>query len=553
MVSISRTVLVWGLIVVGSLVPAARCGEDDLSAGAAQKPKSPVTISKETTRITEPLRANGYVDYIAALNQHCSQGVTPENNAAVLIIQAMGPKEIPQEIREQYFKMLGIPPLPEEGQYLVAYDEFAERTRKAAAPGKELSDAEREKLWDEEHMATSRPWSKEALPTVAAWLEGSEGPIALIIEATKRPRRYDPLISTSDPPMSLYVLLPMVLAHRHAARALTARAMFRLGAGNVEQAWQDLLSCHQLSRLTGRGSTIVEMLVAIAIDGVACAGDRTLLAHGNLTAAQARQMRDDLQKLPPLPKMVDAIDVGERYMFLDSVQALADRGLGEFNRIVGGSGEDVDESSMLGKALSGAGALVVKWDVILQMGNSWYDRLVAAQRKPTWSERSAAMAKIDADLTELSKHAKDFKSLALSMLGGPERAVSERVGQIVVALWLPATNACTEAEARAAENFEVVKLGFLLAAYRAEHGKYPTQLSDLTPKYLAEVPLDPFSGKPLTYKPQPSGYVLYSVGVNGKDDGGLSYDDRPTMGDIEKDYDDLVVQVPLKQRETQPQ
>jgi len=42
--------------------------------------------------------------------------------------------------------------------------------------------------------------------------------------------------------------------------------------------------------------------------------------------------------------------------------------------------------------------------------------------------------------------------------------------------------------------------------------------------------------------------VLYSVGVNGQDDGGLSYDDRPTMGDPEKDHDDLVVQVPLKQR-----
>lgn len=548
MATISRTVLVLSLIAVGSLALAARCGEDELAAGVAQKPKSPVTISKETTRLTEPLRADGYVDYIAALNQHCSQGVTPDNNAAVLMIQALGPRELPPEIREQYFKMLGIPPLPEDGQYLVAYDEYADNVRKAAAPGKKLSEAERDKLWDEEHIATTRPWSKETLPAVAAWLEASERPLALIIEATKRPRRYDPLISTSDPPTLMEVLLPMAQAHRHAARALTARAMFRLGAGNVERAWQDLLSCHRLSRLTGQGRTVVEMLVAIAIDGVACEADRAVLAHGNLTAEQARQIHDDLQKLPPLPKMVDAIDVGERYMFLDWAQSLADRGLGELKRTMG-MVETLSGDDPTSKLLSIAGAVGINWDVILEMGNFWCDRLVAAQRKPTWSERSAAMAEIDAELAELSKNTKSFKSLALSMLGGPERAVSERVGQILILLLLPATEAATQAEAREAENLEVVTLGFLLAAYRAENGKYPTQLSELTPKYVAEVPLDPFSGKPLLYRPQPNGYVLYSVGLKGKDDGGLSYDDRPTMGDSDHDYDDLVVQVPLTQRE----
>ncbi len=33
-----------------------------------------VTISKETTYITEPLRPDGYPDYIAALNQRASKG-----------------------------------------------------------------------------------------------------------------------------------------------------------------------------------------------------------------------------------------------------------------------------------------------------------------------------------------------------------------------------------------------------------------------------------------------------------------------------------------------
>ena len=36
----------------------------------------------KTTVITGPLRPNGTVDYAAALNEECSAGVTPENNAA---------------------------------------------------------------------------------------------------------------------------------------------------------------------------------------------------------------------------------------------------------------------------------------------------------------------------------------------------------------------------------------------------------------------------------------------------------------------------------------
>lgn len=51
-----------------------------------------VTISKETTYITEPLHPDGYPDYVAVLNQQFSEGVTPENNSAVLFLKAVGPK-----------------------------------------------------------------------------------------------------------------------------------------------------------------------------------------------------------------------------------------------------------------------------------------------------------------------------------------------------------------------------------------------------------------------------------------------------------------------------
>ena len=88
-----------------------------------------VTISKETTYIIEPLREDGYPDYVAALNNRMSEGVTPENNASVLLWQAIGPGEINANDREKYFQMLGIPPLPENGDYYITPDKYLARRK----------------------------------------------------------------------------------------------------------------------------------------------------------------------------------------------------------------------------------------------------------------------------------------------------------------------------------------------------------------------------------------------------------------------------------------
>ena len=92
--------------------------------------------------------------------------------------------------------------------------------------------------------------------------------------------------------------------------------MLRLGEGKVDEAWEDLLACHRLARLAGQGPTLVDALVAIALDGMACAGDQGLLQHAQLTPAQIARMRADLDKLPPLPKMVDKVKVSERFLTL---------------------------------------------------------------------------------------------------------------------------------------------------------------------------------------------------------------------------------------------
>ena len=45
-------------------------------------------------------------------------------------------------------------------------------------------------------------------------------------------------------------------------------------------------------------------------------------------------------------------------------------------------------------------------------------------------------------------------------------------------------------------------------------------MSDLVPNYVSDVPVDPFSGRPLLFRATADAYTIYSVGPNQKDDGG---------------------------------
>lgn len=282
---------------------------------------------------------------------------------------------------------------------------------------------------------------------------------------------------------------------------------------------------------------MVEGLVAVTIDGMACAGDQALLQHARLTPAQIARMRADLDKLPPMPMMVDKVNEAERFCFLDCVRLVAQRG----------GLDSLDDPTEIGKPESMFKSLIdwnvrtaVDWNQVLRMDNSWCDRLADAYGKPAGARRAAAMRKINNDISKLHAATRDWKSRGLSMLFRSRTTITEQVGQVFLSLFLPGTTACAGAEDRATMTFDLTKLAFALAAYHADRGAYPAKLADLTPKYVAEVPKDIFNDADLHYRPQGGGYLLYSVGQNGKDDGGKGIDDRKHG----EDWDDIVVRMP---------
>jgi hypothetical protein len=61
---------------------------------------------------------------------------------------------------------------------------------------------------------------------------------------------------------------------------------------------------------------------------------------------------------------------------------------------------------------------------------------------------------------------------------------------------------------------------FAIESYRLIHNQLPETLDALKPEFLPEVPSDPFDGKPIRYRRLSRGYLLYSVDLDRKDDGG---------------------------------
>ncbi len=166
------------------------------SESNTERSKPKIVISRETTYVTGPLREDGYVDYVAALNQHFSEGVTAENNAAIPLWQAVGPKGVDTRIRKRYFDLLGIAELPENGEYLYTFDEFLPLYRGwKQARGESVDDERKEsEAGDELYRTWKGPWSGDELPVVAALLEHNRGPLDNLADGLRRARFYSPSV-----------------------------------------------------------------------------------------------------------------------------------------------------------------------------------------------------------------------------------------------------------------------------------------------------------------------------------------------------------------------
>jgi hypothetical protein len=183
--------LVLGLLAGIGWAGAPVRGQADAAKpnGVQKKPRPHFTVSKETTYLTGPRNADGFIDYLAALNERLGQGVKPEDNANVYLWRAFGPHPEGSKTPPAFFRRLGIDEPPEKGDYYVHLIPFL-KNHPEIAPKKDQNE-----IIDEQDEAGGRPWKAKEFPYLAAWLRANEKPLVLIVRATRCPHHFAPLVA----------------------------------------------------------------------------------------------------------------------------------------------------------------------------------------------------------------------------------------------------------------------------------------------------------------------------------------------------------------------
>jgi hypothetical protein len=123
----------------------------------------------------------------------------------------------------------------------------------------------------------------------------------------------------------------------------------------------------------------------------------------------------------------------------------------------------------------------------------------------------------------------------------PAGALNQSSELLMLNLLMPAMSKALESH----DKLELDRRGYAVMSalehYRLAHGEYPASLTALVPDQLKQLPLDPWSGKPLGYvklkekDAQGREYLLYSVGADGQDDGGKEAPGAARYGALSSD------------------
>jgi hypothetical protein len=432
--------------------------------------------------------------------------VTPQNNAAVLIVQALGRQALPaNQPRDGITARLGMAPVPDQGEYFQTYEAYCKAHSMAPDP-------------DPTHTHSPATQPAPVNDLTRQWIKENEKPLALITEASKRDRFFMPFNGGTRPTTLIEILLPYLGELRDAKRALLTRSWMRLEAGDFHGFHEDITTVHRLARLLASAATMVDRLVAVELQTSASRTERLAASGGELSREQMKALLDDLAKMPELPPFDDAVNCGERFMVLDILQSAARVGPSQplLLDVTAGINRKPGEPFIWRLAYR---FWPVPYEEAMRVMNHFYDGGLAAAQLATYPERREALTLWDQQVIQIQK-----RSFIPKMLS------AEWPTQV----FLPSLLGMVWHADKARVERRLTDVALALAMFKAEHGAYPAALDELSPAYLASVPNDVFSEKPLIYARHADGYALYSVGPNMTDDGGK--DQRPG--------DDIVASVP---------
>lgn len=118
--------------------------------------------------------------------------------------------------------------------------------------------------------------------------------------------------------------------------------------------------------------------------------------------------------------------------------------------------------------------------------------------------------KLEYDLAHIKKHVNPARS----------GEMGRSVALLLASIHAPSVWSCAQQHRRHQAERNATAALLAIMAYRAEHNRWPATLAEATPGDLARFRPDPFGAGELVYRVDSGRPLLYSVGMNGEDDGG---------------------------------
>ncbi len=559
--------LVWGLIALLAIVPVGGM------LYATFGPNPPILISKATTHLTAPLDADGLPDYAAALLADMKKGVTPENNGAVLLLQSFWPGEyefapgVSPDDSTRLCKELGLRVAPSSELSVTSINTDERRLRVVTLLRRHLraaqaddptgygdrfseygiSSIDAEAVKDERideilymaYFLGRRQWSDDDLPFLADWLEQNKVAIDRIVTASERPQWYLPSVLSISPERG-------VVSQSHlgasllleAIRLLQTRALYYLGTRRYADAARDASAALHLTRHAGKCPLLSDQMIAVNFGQVAFGLVTELAAEPSMPRAVLLELLRRLDELGPPTNIARSLQFGERLSALDFAVRAHSIGVAglkaeyEAAAVLDDVDFEVNWELFSPEIHRMASSTSIDWNLVMEDFNRACDRFVAAMRLPSRKQRYRSLAILENETKARLARAEANQNRWLLKLSRHGRA------RLVADYWIGASAQGIQHSLRHEDwlgNSKILtQLHLALAIHRAEHGTYPESLEALAPVILPELPVDPYNAKPYAYRQTEDGFLLYSLGENGRDDGGSHdselYDGRKFEG-----------------------
>ena len=336
-----------------------------------------------------------------------------------------------------------------------------------------------------------------AAPETAEWLDANREALAYFRDATTL--EFNGWELKSEDGSLLNVRLPALAPLRELGRVAVVEGRSLAAEGRLADAAGSYLDVLAAGSQISRGATVIEDLVGMGIQRPAADALLDLQAEDVDWQIDYTDLVDQTASaFQPSRSMGDAIQL-ERAFYLDSVQRIYDYdpSTGDYRL----NGERAAEYFSMAEPDHGPEAYDQEellqrqgefgFDETVRAGNDYYDAMEEAFALP-YAESVKRLAAIHAEAGKqnnpfVSMLAPDFSRAHFHQT----RCETTRRASLLVAN---------------------------LRAYRQQYGSYPESLEALG---NAEYTTDAFTRQPFRYRVNGDDFVLYSVGSNGSDDGGV--------------------------------